>query len=90
MNKLAYKNNSLSISPNKMKNINKPIILKRNPLNNLNIISQNDFTNQLYDVLRQIKELNLTNIENKKSVLKFQQEYNNMQSILLSAIENII
>ena len=77
---LKRPNNSNS---NKLKRNNRALSFQNMKIN---MVSQNPQNIALYDIIRQLKELNIVNIENKNDVLNIQQEYNKMKNILLSVI----
>ena len=89
----TQRNKKPNINQNYFRNDNinniKHFSYNKNNNNNLTVMKNKNFeTNQLLEILKQLKKLNICNIENKKDILNFQQEYISRQNILLNAIQN--
>ena len=82
--KLNKSNNKSQINNTLKKLLNKKKLNKNNQ-NNKSILS-----NQLYDILKNLKEINICNIENKRQILKFKEEYENLFSLTIKKFINFL
>ena len=82
--KLNKSNNKSQINNTLKKLLNKKELNKNNQ-NNKSILS-----NQLYDILKNLKEINICNIENKRQILKFKEEYENLFSLTIKKFINFL